>query len=351
VRDAGAGSPSRVTNNWPIAPGDVVRSEKASRTELDFGDVLLQLEASSELEIDALETATTEVQLTTGIARLDIRDSVKETIRLQLANARIQISAPGAYRIEVAQNGDAWMTVRQGQAKIITDLAVFDQRSDEEVAIAREGTFSLARAPPKENPDSREARSRDIEGMRSVEHVRPSLAGSRDLNDYGVWRWIPEFGMAWEPTRVARDWAPYRFGQWIWKSPWGWTWVDDAPWGFAPFHFGRWAYIGAHWMWVPGPRQVPAAYAPALVRWVRPSREHDSVGWYPLAPGEEYIPPYAASDSYKRSVNLFAVVTSRTMSPHARSTDLISSTGLTWTSREMFAHHPSPDASVRASVR
>ena len=23
-------------------------------------------------------------------------------------------------------------------------------------------------------------------------------------------------------------------------APWGWTWVDDAPWGFAPFHYGRW---------------------------------------------------------------------------------------------------------------
>ena len=20
----------------------------------------------------------------------------------------------------------------------------------------------------------------------------------------------------------------------------GWTWVDDAPWGWAPYHYGRW---------------------------------------------------------------------------------------------------------------
>ena len=31
---------------------------------------------------------------------------------------------------------------------------------------------------------------------------------------------------------------------WVWLRPWGWTWVDDAPWGFAPFHYGRWLWWG-----------------------------------------------------------------------------------------------------------
>ena len=35
-------------------------------------------------------------------------------------------------------------------------------------------------------------------------------------------------------------WVPYRHGHWA-MSPWGWTWIDDAPWGFAPSHYGRWA--------------------------------------------------------------------------------------------------------------
>ena len=29
-------------------------------------------------------------------------------------------------------------------------------------------------------------------------------------------------------------------GRWVWTEPWGWTWVDDQPWGFAPSHYGRW---------------------------------------------------------------------------------------------------------------
>ena len=52
---------------------------------------------------------------------------------------------------------------------------------------------------------------------------------------------------------VAAGWAPYRYGRWAWVRPWGWTWVDDAPWGFAPFHYGRWVCgRGERWCWAPG---------------------------------------------------------------------------------------------------
>ena len=30
---------------------------------------------------------------------------------------------------------------------------------------------------------------------------------------------------------MPEKWAPYRHGYWRWIEPWGWTWIDDAPWG------------------------------------------------------------------------------------------------------------------------
>ena len=50
--------------------------------------------------------------------------------------------------------------------------------------------------------------------------------------------------------------------------PWGWTWVDYAPWGFAPFHYGRWVYIGGSWCWAPGHRVARPVYSPAMVAWI-----------------------------------------------------------------------------------
>ena len=44
--------------------------------------------------------------------------------------------------------------------------------------------------------------------------------------------------------------------------------MDDAPWGFAPFHYGRWLWWGNRWHWAPGPKVARPVYAPALVGWM-----------------------------------------------------------------------------------
>ena len=114
----------------------------------------------------------------------------------------------------------------------------------------------------------------------------------------------------WFPTSVPDDWAPYRFGHWDWIEPWGWTWVDDQPWGFAPFHYGRWVNIDGHWGWVPGAVQPHPVYAPALVAFVDAPDDSDNgpdggpdVGWFPLGPGDDYAPWYQAGPDYVASVN------------------------------------------------
>ena len=110
---------------------------------------------------------------------------------------------------------------------------------------------------------------------------------------------------------VAVGWAPYRFGHWVWIAPWGWTWVDDARWGYAPFHYGRWARYATHWCWVPGPRRGRPVYAPALVGWVGGAAHRrgalpagGGVGWFPLGPREVYVPSYQVSQAYVRRVNI-----------------------------------------------
>ena len=95
-------------------------------------------------------------------------------------------------------------------------------------------------------------------------------------------------------------------------APWGWTWVDDEPWGYAPFHYGRWAFTPAGWVWIPGPPALRPVYAPALVAWVGGPRfgvsigvgVGPSVGWFALGPGEVWVPAYRASPAYFSRVNV-----------------------------------------------
>src|ERR1019366_9610886 len=102
-----------------------------------------------------------------------------------------------------------------------------------------------------------------------------------------------------------------RAGRWDAVEPWGWTWIDDNPWGFAPFHYGRWSHDRGRWGWIPGSMQSRPVYAPALVAFVSGAGWSASgsfgsgggVGWVPLAPNEPYVPGYRASAGYVRNVN------------------------------------------------
>src|SRR5207237_2998765 len=88
-------------------------------------------------------------------------------------------------------------------------------------------------------------------------------------------------------------------------EPWGWTWVDDGPWGVAPLHCGRWVYWDGGWVWVPGRRVARPVYAPALVVFV--GGGSFGVAWFPLAPEEPYVPAYHVSNTYIRNLNVTSV--------------------------------------------
>src|SRR4030067_226587 len=61
--------------------------------------------------------------------------------------------------------------------------------------------------------------------------------------------------------------------------------VGCEPWGWPPYHYGRWAFaVNIGWLWVP-PARGDVFWAPGYVGWVRTG---DHVAWVPLAPREVY---------------------------------------------------------------
>jgi len=146
--------------------------------------------------------------------------------------------------------------------------------------------------------------------QQATRYVSPETTGYDALDRYGRWDTLPDSEPVWYPTSVPDDWAPYRFGHWASIEPWGWTWIDDQPWGFAPFHYGRWINVDGHWGWAPGAVVPHPVYAPALVAFIDapddPGGGPDGgpdVGWFPLGPGDEYSPWYPAGPDYVEMVN------------------------------------------------
>src|SRR5260370_20201601 len=143
----------------------------------------------------------------------------------------------------------------------------------QEVRFAGTGLQEIAaNGSPAADAFDQWAALRDAAEDRSVSahYVSRDMPGYQDLDASGTWRTDPSYGEVWVPDTMLAGWAPYKHGHWAWQAPWGWTWIDDAPWGFAPYHYGRWAYAGQTWEWVPGPMELsaPPVYAPALVAFV-----------------------------------------------------------------------------------
>jgi hypothetical protein len=140
-------------------------------------------------------------------------------------------------------------------------------------------------------------------------YVPDDMVGTPDLREYGAWESNSDYGPVWYPNDVGPDWAPYRDGNWAYIAPWGWTWIDAMPWGYAPYHYGRWAHTHRGWGWIPGPRYARPIYAPALVAFVGGGGfsvgiGSGPIGWFPLGPGEIYNPWYRSSRDYYRRVNV-----------------------------------------------
>lgn len=97
-----------------------------------------------------------------------------------------------------------------------------------------------------------------------------------ELSPYGDWVLTRDHGWAWFPRTVRADWRPYSDGRWV-VTDYGWTWASNEPFGWATYHYGRWAWDSRFgWLWVPG-----TIWGPAWVSW---QYGGGYVGWAPLPP-------------------------------------------------------------------
>ncbi|HEX6362052.1 MAG TPA: DUF6600 domain-containing protein, partial [Albitalea sp.] len=268
-----------------------------------------------ELEVLAIEDERISLQLHGGsvAARLRTEEAADE-FELATAEGDFRANRPGRYRFD-RRDGSSHVTVWRGEAVYEGPGSALTVEAGQRAEFWLEGDVAqyTITDPVRDGFASWNGeRDRRDERSASSRYVSPEMTGAEDLDRYGRWQDVPEYGMAWVPTQVPSGWAPYRSGHWTWVSPWGWTWVDDMPWGFAPFHYGRWAFVNSTWCWVPGAYVHRPIYAPAIVGWVGGphlsvaigARTAPVVGWFPLAPREVYVPGYRASPNHVRTLNV-----------------------------------------------
>ncbi len=309
--------------NRPLTTTDNIWADKNSRAELSLGNSVVRIGSETSLTMSNITDNVVQLQLHQGAMNLTVRRLFDgETYEVDTPNQAFTIKKAGNYRFDVDSTGDSTLvTVRRGEGESTGQGQTVRISAGNQVRFTGTNLAHVEQSAPGPDAFDQWASSRDRNESRdlsaSSRYVGEGMVGADDLAQYGQWKDDSTYGSVWYPNSVQAGWAPYRYGHWVWISPWGWTWVDDAPWGFAPFHYGRWAYVGGYWGWIPGPYYARPIWAPALVGWYGGwgwgwgwgfgfgwGWGHVGFGWCALGWREPFHPWYGASRGYFRSVNV-----------------------------------------------
>ena len=225
--------------------------------------------------------------------------------------AKIQLSAPAAELVKLAQSG-----VDQGVmlAFVTNSQSIFNLSAEEIIYLNDVGVPSpvvtamiqrdqslkaagvaalAAQSPPAQSiPAPAAVAPQPATAPLTPPNYAaepPPVAPVEEANDsmfydslapYGTWVDVAGYGACWRPSVVVVNptWQPYfDGGHWVYTDC-GWYWMSDYSWGWAPFHYGRWFHHN-NWGWCWAPDTV---WGPSWVAW---RSSADYCGWAPLPPG------------------------------------------------------------------
>jgi len=253
-----SGDWSAAALNQPLMTSDKLSTGEGARAELqlDYANTL-RLASNSKANIANLTKKNIQIQISEGLASYSVSKDSESEPEIDTPNVSVHPSHhDGIFRVEVHPDGDTIVIVRKGEAQIATPQGSTEIRAGEMATIrgnADEAQYRIAQAPDRDDFD-RWTSDRDhiIQDANSYRHTNRYYTGAQDLDAYGHWRHVDDYGDVWYPNE-SDDWVPYRDGRWVYQPYYGWTWVGYEPWGWAPYHYGRWINYGGGWGWWPGP--------------------------------------------------------------------------------------------------
>ena len=301
LRTGSAGAEEAVLN-LPIGPGDLIRTRAGRRVEVQFDTgTVVRLDAMTELGIKTVLARSlsrpdrlTVLALDRGRICVMYKEYDKaEVFQILTPNAAVKLRHGSVGLIAADADGTTEAQVRYGRALVLfgpdedrlEDRAV---RKGERLTVLADHRAGLARAV---GDTAFELWNREIdarfealhEGLsalpKPLRNLSPAVShwAQFHASRYGEWLWDDLYGYVWRPAQDERSypwgWRPYHAGRWSYAAG-QMFWVPQEPWGWIPYHLGVWQWdkkLG--WVWLPG-----SYFAPAWVDWVIYG---GYVGWRP----------------------------------------------------------------------
>ena len=317
VQRGESGDSIQATANMALVEADILTTGLASRSEIQLDHSnFLRLNEYSAVRLANLGHRAFRIQLERGIVTYSELRGGDADVDIETPLAAVRPEKNGRYRIEVVGLDKVTIAVQKGRAEVASANGKETLKAGQRMIVrkADQGIeFQVAKADPKDDWDLWNLRrDRQLMQSKAYSYVNTSIYGAEELDDYGHWVYVPNYGRCWFPS-VTVGWAPYRHGRWSWLDYYGWTWVSHDPWGWAPYHYGRWIRHARHgWGWYPGSYYSRHHWQPALVAFFgydgRPGlrvgfgSRFGYYGWIALAPGDPYYPWYGRRSHHRRGL-------------------------------------------------
>src|SRR5579875_3561224 len=229
------------TVNTPLESGDRISTGDGARAEiqLDYANVL-RLDHDSTAKITDLTSNHIQIEVGQGVVTYSVYPNSRADAEIDTPNSALHPLRTGLYRIQIDSDSQTEMTVLSGQAEVSEPQG--STRVYQGQLITVQGTtnpqYRTGDAPAPNSFDQwAQNRDSEIQNAQSWHHDDRYYTGSQDLDHYGHWEDVPDYGQVWVPDQNS-GWAPYHYGRWfVWAGDWVW-WPGPigvyGGWGYDP---------------------------------------------------------------------------------------------------------------------
>ena len=249
--------------NMPLQQGFTIGTNNG-RAEVEFeSSVAMWVGENSIVQFTEMALSDggriSRITLAQGTASFQVKLNSGDVFEVISSAFHVSIPSHSRFRVDAFRDG-ASLSVYEGTASVKDGDDVENVGSGKTFAIrgAAPAESKLTSNPGKDSWDAwvNERSAAYASGATQTQSYTdtPVSYGMDDLYNYGSWLDCAGYGFGWQPWNAGLGWSPFFNGYFDYYNGLGWTWISFEPWGWAPYHFGSWAYTPScgGWMWLPG---------------------------------------------------------------------------------------------------
>jgi len=234
IQPAGTQDWGQAYLNYPVGPGDRIFTDSDGRAEIQVGRTYVRIGPSS--DVTFVDFSSGDITFGAAQGSLHIRTFGLwdgQSLYIQTPSGSSTVTGPADFRVDVYPDQQSAIFSNYNGDVYVSGANDFGMDTGSGQALELVGTNPvypqwLQPAGSDDLDNWSERRDQQIAHAASFRYVSAEAPGVEDLDAYGHWTPGTDYGDMWFPS-VPVGWAPYRYGHWINRDPWGWTWVEDEP--------------------------------------------------------------------------------------------------------------------------